>query len=233
VSYEDVILSTARDTYPVARRTNIGEKITFGILKEEWRNLRKKNNQGVWEDVVKPDGKIAKQVVVHVLVKESTMPVVGGGDELQRLLLGFLADGRRIPRRGEIVRLMFDRGGASQWIDAKKALDGQFKVGVLGAMNTTHAIRYSTNSFAELGRIDTQADIDTWYQSPANIQRKESLGRRGDLQLKDADTDMEFKAECLKAFHEVINVIPDVPLDQGDPFPSHASASVGASSDLF
>jgi len=219
VSYEDVILSTSRDTYPVVRRTNIGEKIVVGLLKEEWRNLRKKNNQGVWEDVAKSDGKIAKQVVITALVKESTMPVGDGDDQT------------RVPERGEIVRMMFDRGGASQWIDAKKALDGQFKVGVLIAMNTTHAIRYSTNSFAELGRIDTQADIDAWYQSPANIQRKESLGRRGDLALKDADSDMAFKAECLKAFHEVINVQPDVTLDQGDPFPG--PATVGAPSDLF
>lgn len=223
MTYEDVILSTNRDTYPVVRRTNIGEKIVVGLLKEEWRDLRKKNAQGVWEDVVKADGKIAKQVVITALVKEATMPVGDGEDQV------------RVPQRGEIVRLMFDRGGASQWIDAKKKLDGQFKVGVLIAMNTTHAIRYSTNNFAELGRIDTQDDIDTWYQSPANIQRKESLGRRGDIQLKDADRDMAFKAECLKTFHEVINVQPDVALDQGDPFPGNTPVTAGRSSepDLF
>ena len=218
MSYEDVIIDAGRTSYPVVRRTNIGEKIVVGLLKEEWRNLRKKNSDGTWEDVLKADGKPAKQAVITCLVKESTMPVADGNEE-------------RVPERGEIVRLMFDRGGASQWIDAKRKLDGQFKVGVLIAMNTTHALRYSTNGFAELGRIDTQADLDAWYQSAANIQRKESVGRRGDLALKDADSDMAFKAECLKAFHEVINVIPDVALDQGDPFPTPAGA--GAPSDLF
>jgi len=214
-TYEDVVIDTSRTSYPVVRRTSIGEKIVVGLLKEEWRNLQRKDTAGNWVDVLKDDGKTPrKQAVITALVKESTMPAASGGNE-------------HVPVRGEIVRLMFDGGAASQWIDAKKALDGQFKVGVLIAMNTTHAVRYSTNGFKELGRIDTQPELDAWYQSDANLRRQESVGKRGDIALRDADSDPQFKGDCLKAYHEEINRPADVPL--GDPFPSSGAGP----SDLF
>lgn len=221
-TYEDVVLDTGRATYPVARRTNIGEELVCGLLKEEWRELRKKDNNGTWQTAFKDDGKPRKQVVVYALVKESTMPVAQGNES-------------HVPQRGEIIRLLFDGGAATQYIDAKKELDGQFKVGVRIKMNTHHAIRYSTNGFKEVGRLDTQDQLDAWYQSDANLRRQESVGKRGDIKMADADSDLQFKQECLQAFHEEIkDRQPDVVFDQGDPFPGPATAPASSGDkDLF
>lgn len=216
---DDIILEdTSRGAgYPVIRRRNIGEKFVGGLIKQEWRDLQKKNSDGEWETVFKAPGKPAKQLVVHVLTKEATMPAGLGEDE-------------SAPTRGQIVRLILDRGAAAQFLQARDAYGGPLKVGLLIGMNTTHGIRYNATTYKELGQLDTQADLDDWRQSPANTQRKESVGMRGEIAIKDND-DLGFVEECKQAYHE-LNRQPDIALD--DPFPGNAPVAAGAGvTDLF
>lgn len=219
---EDIILEDTNRSvgYPVVRRRNIGEKFVGGLIKQEWRDLQKKNNEGEWETVYKSPGKPAKQLVVHVLTKEATM-------------LAGLGDDEAAPARGEIVRLILDRGAAAQFLQARDTYGGPLKVGLLIGMNTTHGIRYNASTFKELGQLDTQADLEDWRQSPANTQRKESVGMRGDLAIKDND-DLAFVEDCKAAYHELARQ-PDIPLDDG-PFDRPAATPVAAgagTSDLF
>jgi hypothetical protein len=202
--------------YPVMKRMNIGEKFVGGLIKTEQRDLMKKDRvTGVLAPVTNARGKTSQQLVVYLLVKESTMPCGTGENE-------------RVPERGEIVRALFDRGGFHQWIEARKELEGPLKVGTLIAMNTTHIVRFPPGDGAQqpCGEIRTMDELNAYLIDPT--KRNENIGRRGDLAMRDADTDPAFKEECKTAYREM-EATPDIVL--GDPFPG--PVSVGASSDLF
>lgn len=189
---------------PVVKHRAIGEKFVGGIIKFETRDLMRDG-----EVQRKDDGTPRKELVVYVLTKSSTM-VAGIGDE------------ESVPGAGDIVRVILRGGGFGQWIDAKKALGRGVCVGDLLYMDTTHAIRYNANTYAQLGRLDTQEDVAAWEQSPANIQRKESLGRYGDLRLRaPKDDEAGFVVECEQAHHRLAQ--QGIQLESG-PFDTPAPA---------
>lgn len=171
---------------PVIKHRAIGEKFVGGIIKIETRDLMRDG-----EVQRKDDGTPRKELVVYVLTKSSTM-VAGIGDE------------ESVPEAGDIVRVILRGGGFGQWIDAKKALGRGVCAGDLLYMDTTHAVRYNANTYAQLGRLDTQEEVSAWEQSPANIGRKESLGRYGDLKLRaPKDDEAGFVVECEQAYHRM------------------------------
>lgn len=206
---DDIIIEEKSfNTYPVIKRLNIGEKFVGGLIKTEERDLMKKNRvTGQLETVLKPNGRPARQLVVYLLVKESTMNAGTGENE-------------RTPQRGEIVRALFDRGGYHQWIEARKTLEGPLKVGTLVAMNTTHIVRFPPGDGAQqpCGEIHTQEELNAYLVDPT--KRNENIGRRGEVAMRDADTDPAFKEEC-KTAHREMAATPDITLD--DPFPGPAS----------
>jgi hypothetical protein len=172
---------------PVIKHRAIGEKFVGGILKFETRDLMRDGEIQYKDDGVTP----RKELVVTVLTKTSTM-VAGIGDD------------ESVPEPGSIVRVILRGGGFGQWIDAKKTLGRGVNVGDLLYMDTTHAIRYNASTYAQLGRLDTQDQVAEWETSPANIGRKESLGRYGDLKLRAAtDTEAGFVVECEQAYHQL------------------------------
>lgn len=216
---EDIILDDGGDFgpgYPVLKRRDIGEKFVGGLLKFEWRDRQIRDPDGTYRTVLKDNGKPQKEIIAHVLTREATMNA-GLGEELSP------------PDRGAIVRLICSKGAAAQWLKAKETYGGPLKVGLLVAINTTHAVRYNSQNFSEVGQIDTQPDLEMWQTSKANLERKESLGRRGNLVFKEND-DPTFKAECVTAYHQ-LDRANDIALE--DPFPG-APVAVGRSdSDFF
>jgi hypothetical protein len=220
---DDIILEDgeAGTYYPVLKRTNIGEKFIGGLIKTENRDLMKKNPvTGVLESVINKRGKVSQQRVVWALVKDSTMPAGTGDNE-------------RVPASGEIVRLLFDRGGYHQWITAQDAYGGPLKVGLLIAMNTTHIVRFPPGDGPQepCGEIRTPEELAAYLIDPT--KRNENIGRRGDLAMKECD-DLAFIEQCKAAYHQ-LNATPDIAL--GEPFPGPASQPVttgaGAPTDLW
>jgi hypothetical protein len=187
---------------PVLKQRVIGEAFVGGIIRFDTRDLMKDG-----EIQLKENGKARQELVVHLLTHTADMAAGIGDDE-------------GTPARGEIVRAILKGGGFSMWIDAKKALGRAVQVGDMFRLTTTHAVRYSTNGYAELGTVDTQADVETWRQSSANLNRKESLGFRGQLQLRaPKDDEAAFVVECEQAYHQLAR--QGIALeDRGDPFPA-------------
>lgn len=170
---------------PVIKHRAIGEKFVGGIVKFETRDLKRDGEIQFKDDGVTP----RKELVVVALTKSSTM-VAGIGDE------------EVVPKPGQIVRVILRGGGFGQWIDAKKTISRGVNVGDLLYLDTTHAIRYNASTYAQLGRLDTQEQVAEWETSPANIGRKESLGRYGDLKLRPPiDAETQFVVECEQAYH--------------------------------
>jgi hypothetical protein len=104
-------------------------------------------------------------------------------------------------------------------------------------MDTTHAIRYNASTYAQLGRLDTQDQVAEWETSPANIGRKESLGRYGDLKLRAAtDTEAGFVVECEQAYHQMAKqgiALEDRPGPFDTPAPAAATAPSTGDDDLW
>ena len=198
---------------PVLKHRVIGEKFEGGIVKFETRDLLRDG-----EIQRKDNGDPRKELVVHVVTKRSTMVAGIGEDEA-------------VPEPGEMVRIILRGGGFGQWIDGKKALGRGVQVGDIIFLNTTHAIRYNANTYTQLGLLDPAEAVTEWDTSPANIGRKESLGRYGDLTLR-APTDDEgsLVVECEQAYHR----LNQQGIQLEDPFPGRpAPAPAGGDADLW
>lgn len=195
---------------PVLKRRIIGETFIGGIIKFEMRDILKDK-----APVLKDDGKPRKELVVYLWTTESTM-------------IAGLDDDECVPVHGTVVRAILKGGGFSSWIDAKKALGRRINVGDVVYLDTTHAVRYSTNGYAPLGELRSADDVAAWERSDANLRNKETLGRYGDLKIRGPkDSEAALVVECEQAWHATKR--QGIALD--DPFPT--APAQAASDDDF
>lgn len=205
---------------PVLKRSRIGEQFNGGLIRFDQRDFTDgdgnkvqkterdgtlafhKNRDG--SPKLGPDGKPLpkwkQELVVHYMTLESTMIASIGGEAA-------------VPKRGEIVRMIYSKGAFGQWIDAKNLFDAQNKdlgrgmtVGDIHTLDSTHAIRYqSTGGHDDLETFTDQAAIDDYLQNNAAYRsRAESLGWRGNLVMQPAPPEAAgFVVECETAYHEI------------------------------
>lgn len=153
---------------PVLKHTAIGE--TFkGVtcLMPEPRDRQKRNTDGTSTPMLKPDGKPRKELVVTMLVIESTMPVGRVGEH-------------RIPEPGETVRAILKGKSYGDWIDTGNKLSQQPGVGYIVEMSTTHAQAYDESGQPKGKEVLTQAEADA-------VPRGVSLGFYGPLVVREPE----------------------------------------------
>ncbi len=175
---------------PVVKRGAVGEQFYGAIVNYEWRQIVKDG-----EPQFKDDGKPRNEMVVHLLAVEGGM-------------VASIGDDSGVPNPGDSVRAIMRGGAAGQWIDAvgefKKSNGRGVEVGDILKMTTTHATRYdsTSSSYTALGELTTQQAVDDWKTSPANLDRKESIGWRGDVAIGVATGDRaQWVARAEEAYH--------------------------------
>ena len=160
---------------PILRRRKIGERYRGAVIHYEQREQR--NAEGVTR--TKPDGKTARELVVHLLTIRSTMPVGRRDDEWT-------------PGEGEQVRLILKGGAWGQWIEAGKLVDGGVCRGDILDLTTTYAEFYN-GAGPIVGKSTDENEID-------QARRKgRTIGYRGDLTIT-AGTDEATIAACNSAY---------------------------------
>jgi hypothetical protein len=163
---------------PILRRRKIGERFRGAVIHYEQRDQR--NADGVTR--TKPDGKTAKELIVHLLTIRSTMPVGRRDDEWT-------------PAEGEQVRLILTGGAWGQWIEAANGITGGVCRGDVVDLTTTYAEFYNGEGPA-VGKSVDEAEID-------QARRKNrTIGYRGDLTITAA-TDEDIVERC-KAVYETM-----------------------------
>ena len=163
---------------PILRRRKVGERYRGAVVHYESRDQR--DADGVTR--TKPDGKTAKELIVHLLTIRSTMPVGRRDDEWT-------------PAEGEQVRLILKGGAWGQWIESANAVTGGVCRGDIVDLTTTHA-EYYNGAGPAVGKSTDEAEID-------QARRKgRTIGYRGDLAITPA-TDEAVIERC-KAAHEAM-----------------------------
>lgn len=160
---------------PILRRRKIGERYRGAVIDYEQREQR--DADGVTR--TKPDGRTAKELIVHLLTIRSTMPVGRRDDEWA-------------PGENEQVRMILKGGGWGKWIEASKLVDGGVCRGDIVDLATTHAEFYNGAGPA-VGKSTDEVEID-------QARRKgRTIGYRGDLTIT-AGTDEATIAACNAAY---------------------------------
>ena len=165
----------------VLKRSVINEEFRGVVVDLEQRDLLKDG-----ERVMNAKGKPRQELVVHMLVMSSTMPVSLKGEQ-------------HTPEADEPVRAILKGGAFGQWIDAAKNLPGgQVNVGDLVWMNSTHAETYDISG-RKIGQYSTQAEIEEHFRA----RKTGTVGMRGDLKLHRDDVKYaEWVAKAEQAWHE-------------------------------
>jgi len=163
---------------PIMKQRVIGEVFYGSIIKDEMRQQTDMEGNLRWKDEAKT--KPARELVVHLLAIKGDMQAAIGGES-------------SVPEPGEKVRVILRGGGWGAWIDATKVYGSTVLWGDVLRMTTTHATRYNSGG-TELGDLKTNDEVMAWKQSPANTERKESIGFRGDVAFAAGDSLVELES---------------------------------------
>jgi hypothetical protein len=184
---------------PVLTRTAIGQHfigVTCAFAKPR---DRKKTDPVTHElvPIVKPNGKIAQELVVTLLTMPgTTMPTGKIGEH-------------RTPIEGEVVRAILKGKSYGDWIDAETAFGKKIGVGYIVEWTVDRAQTYDENGNPVGPELTTQAECDA-------VPRARTLGFYGPLTVRTAvgaEVAWDDKA-C--AFHREANRPEPVPVPAGD-----------------
>lgn len=161
-----------RISYPIIKHQRIGESCQLAVIRWEQRD-RLKMDQATNQMVKIPNGfdrnnrpKFKQELVIHALAITGNM-------------VAALGDKSGVPAPGDRVRVILKSKGFGEWIEAKKThRGGQFNVGDVLAMSTTHGQCWNADSSPKGPELRTQAEVDA-------VPRGVSLGLYGPLSLHE------------------------------------------------
>lgn len=181
---------------PIIKKQRIGEKFIGVICAAPETRPRFKPNG---DPVLKADGKQSNELVVTLLNMPDTTATasIGGSGG--------------VPAPGDVVRLILAGGAFGQWIDAKKDLGFNPRIGDVVEQTITHAQAWEASGTRIGPEIRDQAAAD-------QVPRGQSLGYYGDLVIRVATpAEAEWDAKAC-AFYNDTNR-PDTPAGPpDDPF---------------
>lgn len=189
--------------YPVVKRSAIGETFNGAIIKSKSRDRLKRNDIGLMEPIIKPNGKPAQELVVTCLTLPGTTASVGLGKD----------EDAYVPEPGTIVRLILKGKVFGDWIEAKKSLpEGTVAVGDVVTQNTTMAQVYDAQGNASGDLITDQSMV---------IQARNkgrTIGIYGPLTLHAPKEGSEWTEKAVAAYRSMQASIPaEDPRDEPPP----------------
>lgn len=173
-----------RISYPIIKNQVIGESCQLAVIRWEQRD-RVRKDPATNQMVKIPNGydrnnnpKFKQELVIHAIAITGDM-------------VAAIGDQSGVPAPGDRVRVILKAKGFGDWIEAKKGhRGGQFNVGDVLAMSTTHAQMYDQNGSPKGAELRTQDAV-------AAVPRGVSLGLYGPISLHEG-TDPQWieKAEA-------------------------------------
>jgi hypothetical protein len=205
---------------PVLKPRQIGQGFVGCVIKYDRRDSLDQDGK----PRMNSQGKPAQELVVTLLTIESSMPAGIGGETA-------------VPEPGDIVRDIRRGGAYGQWIDADKELKSEAKrsiaVGDIILITTTHGVTYNSTTYKQVAELRTPEEVDAWRSSSANMDRRESLGMRGELHIKPPEPKHgDWVAKAEEAYHGMTPVSSGIPAGR-DEEPFGAPASSGPSFNAF
>lgn len=186
-----------RVSTPVVKRQRIGERFIGAIVRVEQRDRMKKDADGTWQPMLKPNGKARQELVVHCLSMPKTTTVAGIGDDVG------------VPEPGTLVRLILTGKAFGEWIEARKShRGGHLNVGDVVVQDVTVAQAYDANGQPKGGEITDQATAD-------KIPRGTSVGFYGPLTLHEPK-EQEWIDKAEAAYRNATAVAAAPPVDDDE-----------------
>jgi hypothetical protein len=165
---------------PVVKRTAIGERFIGALVSVQQRDVMKRNDvTGVMEPKMKANNKARQELVVTAIVMPGTTAMAGIGDN------------NAVPSPGDKVRLILRGAAFSQWIDAKKNLDG-LQTGDVVEQITEYGQAFIGEGTPSGPKLTTNEQINA-------VPRGQSVGVYGPLTLRrptPAETEWAEKADA-------------------------------------
>ncbi len=161
-----------RISYPIIKHQRIGTSCQLAVIRWEHRDrLRKDPTTNAMVKI--PNGvdrnnrpKFKQELVIHGIAITGDM-------------VATIGDQSGVPAPGDRVRVILKAKAFGEWIEAKKThRGGQFNVGDVLAMSTTHAQQYDQNGSPKGNEIRTQAEADA-------VPRNVTMGFYGPLSLHE------------------------------------------------
>ena len=163
---------------PVVKRTAIGQKFVGAVVNVERRDRTRRNKDtGVNEPMVKLDGKVRQELVIHCLVMPGSDAPAGLGDD------------QGVPEVGATVRLILKGKSFADWIHAERELGRQLQVGDVVKQLTDSAQVYDSDGDPKGPPITTQAELEA-------VPRQMTVGVYAKLKLEPGEGEWIDKAEA-------------------------------------
>ena len=155
---------------PILKKRSIGDYAAFGLVRTEKRPIYKQNAQGELQPEYKEDGRPKFELVLHGVSLGGTTMQAGLGDQIS------------VPKKGDEVRFICRSGGYRQWIDAKKDLRRNIRVGDIVEYRVTEAKAYMSGK-AKGSVMTTQEEVQACRErSPGQV-----IGFYGDITISASD----------------------------------------------
>ena len=174
---------------PILKKRAIGDYAAFGLVRTEQRPIYKQNSFGELQPDTKEDGRPKYELVLHGVSLGGTTMQAGLGDQIG------------VPKRGDEVRYICRAGGYRQWIDAKKELRRNVRVGDIVEFRVNEAWLYF-NGRKKGPVMRTMEEVNACRErSPGQV-----IGFYGDITIA-ASSDASLTTVCCDLYreHEAMN----------------------------